>query len=207
MALRKSKTPVKRRARAKKAPTKRRTRAKKRYSWHGHAKAFQKLDAQACGEVLDALIEKHGQRLSAGVVIAVASDRSSPLHKAFPWDDKKAAQEYRLEVARRLLRSYCVTFVYEGGETREIRATISTANEDAPGKRVYSTVHYGLADPKLRAEWLQTALNEFEASQRKYSQLTELAPVFAAIDAAAKRYGRRTKRSRPSKAKPRRAKR
>ena len=184
-----------------------RTGMRKRYSWHEHARAFLKLDAQACGEALDALIEKHGQQMPAEVVVAEATQRSSPLHDAFPWDDKKAAREFRLEVARRLLRSYKVTFVYEGGEEIQIRATVSTGDPGQPGGRVYSTVDYALADPELREKWIHAALTELMAARRKYAQLQELAMIFMAIDGAAKEHERRSNKSRRGKPKPPRGKR
>lgn len=50
-----------------------------------------------------------GGRLTPDAVVADAADPNSPLHDAFEWDDSKAAQAYRIEQARVLIRSVEVT--------------------------------------------------------------------------------------------------
>ena len=53
-------------------------------------------------ERLEAL--EQGGKLTAAAVVEDARDPSSPLHVLFPWDDERAAYEWRLEVARRVIR-------------------------------------------------------------------------------------------------------
>lgn len=49
-------------------------------------------------------LERNG-RLSAMELVEDARDPGSPLHPLFTWDDERAAQEYRLEQARTVIRS------------------------------------------------------------------------------------------------------
>lgn len=61
------------------------------------------------------LLERDG-RLTPEDVVHAASDRSSPLHGLFEWDDKKAAHSHRLTQARRLIRGVRVVVTVEQQE-------------------------------------------------------------------------------------------
>lgn len=58
-------------------------------------------------EIADVLLalERDGGRLLPVDVVNAARDPASPLHSHFTWDDKEAAERYRLEQARTLIRS------------------------------------------------------------------------------------------------------
>jgi len=62
-------------------------------------------DARPSAEVRAAIIdlERKG-RLTASKVVDAARNPASPLHACFEWDDDVAAEGYRLEQARRLIR-------------------------------------------------------------------------------------------------------
>lgn len=50
-------------------------------------------------------LEDQAGRLTPSIVIEAAKDEQSPLHGYFEWDDSIAAENYRLEQARTLIRS------------------------------------------------------------------------------------------------------
>lgn len=50
-------------------------------------------------------LEDQAGRLTPGIVIEAARDANSPLHGYFEWDDSIAAENYRTEQARTLIRS------------------------------------------------------------------------------------------------------
>lgn len=56
-------------------------------------------------------------------VINAASDKCSPLHAHFEWDDTKAAGRWRMEQARQLIRS--VTIVINDAVPTVVRAYVS----------------------------------------------------------------------------------
>lgn len=64
------------------------------------------VSAAARRAVID--IERRG-RLTARSVLDAARDPESPLHSMFEWDDEKAADEWRIEQARRLIRTVKLT--------------------------------------------------------------------------------------------------
>lgn len=71
-------------------------------------------------------------RLTPDAVVADARDETSPLHSLFEWSDERAAHQFRLDQARRLIRS--------------VRVEVKTST------RIVSTVRY-VRDPEAeRAE-------------------------------------------------------
>ena len=91
---------------------------------------------------LEALYAKKG-KLTTAQVLADAAKPRSPLHKEFTWDNSKAANEYRLIQARKLIRRYNVTvqdygekFVHipaivqnKPGEYKKAKAVVKTISE------------------------------------------------------------------------------
>jgi len=139
-------------------------------------------DASKAYAELERIREKEGCLVPA-VVVAAASKPRNPLHKEFEWDDSAAAGEYRLEQARRMLRSLEV--VYEASPDKQMRVyevVTQPAHKDMPERKVYDDVGKILADPALRDELLARAIQEAISYRRKYSQLQELSLVFAAFD-------------------------
>lgn len=56
-------------------------------------------------ERLEVIREKNGGVLTPEAVVADAKSAKSPLNKLFTWDDKEAAHQHRLMVARTIIRS------------------------------------------------------------------------------------------------------
>jgi hypothetical protein len=54
---------------------------------------------------LNRLAKKYKGNLTPSILVKEAEDPASPLHDRFEWDDAEAAQRWRLEQARVLLRS------------------------------------------------------------------------------------------------------
>ena len=63
-------------------------------------------------EALKNLEDRNG-RLTPTQVVNAARDESSPLHSCFEWDDGLAAESWRIEQARELIRSVKVKVTYE----------------------------------------------------------------------------------------------
>jgi hypothetical protein len=70
-------------------------------------------------QALQTLADAGQGTLTPDIVVEVARDPASPLHRYFTWDDAEAAASYRLEQARTLIRSVRVVFKVE---QREISA-------------------------------------------------------------------------------------
>lgn len=113
--------------------------------------------------------------LKPEAVVEAARDEASPLHAHMEWDDTAAAHAHRLAQARALIR--VVVTVFPGFQA-PVRAYVSLPSERGEQGGYRRTDHV-LAEQALRRELLAAARRELAAFQRKYSQLEELAQLFA----------------------------
>jgi hypothetical protein len=136
-------------------------------------------------KALLAICEKHGGVLQPEEVVACAHNPKSVLHSMFQWDDTEAAREYRLWQARELIRVSVIMLPETPDEpVRAFVSLMSDRTKDAGGYRCMATV---LSNRQQREMLLAQALKELQYWQKKYQQLTELAPIFEARDKVARR--------------------
>ena len=114
-------------------------------------------------------------------VVEAAEPEDSPLHDWFEWEDGKAAAEYRLTQARRLIQ--VTVEVIERPDVEPVTVRMFTSlgrdrEQHGGGYRLTTTV---LSDSDMRQELLAEALAELRRWQAKYQTLKALAPVFAAL--------------------------
>lgn len=161
------------------------------YSWKAGAIQIRKLrlDPQQIGEEIERIRVSKGRHFDNAHVVEAARSPSSPLHRAFTWDDTEAAAAWRIEQAKYLVRSVDVRIVTPERKEIVTRAFVSTASESAPQEKRYTSTEYAMGDPELRAQVVRQALRELAAIKRKYVELSELADVFAAIDSTMKMVG------------------
>lgn len=118
--------------------------------------------------------EKNGC-VRPGDIVEESRDESAPLHECFEWDDTEAARMYRERQAGDMLRGITVEVVTEKREPVEVRAFVSTG-------KAYRGVTEVLKSDEQTSYLLERALAELESFRRKYRTLSELAPVFRAIE-------------------------
>lgn len=148
------------------------------YQWK--TGSHSKLDAQVAGEEIERIRTLNNGRIESAMLVDAARNERSPLHPAFEWDDIIAADAFRVEQARYLIRSIEVVISNEA-EAKPIRAFVSVVRDD---DRSFTSISHAMADPELRRQVLVNALKELEAWRIRYAELVELAQVFAAIDEA-----------------------
>lgn len=98
------------------------------------------------------------RELTAEIVVKIATDPDHPLHAEFEWDDSAAAEQYRLEQARSLIRR--VTIVLED---HPVRAFPFLQSRDS-----YVPLTEVLADTNWRNEMLRDFEREAERFARKW---------------------------------------
>ena len=130
--------------------------------------------AMVAGAELDRIAR--ARPITADAVIEEARKRGSPLHGFFEWDDSRAAQEYRLDQARHLVRSITVT-VEGNGEPIAVRAFVHVGS-----RQEYMPSVRAMRQSEIREEVVARALAELESWRRRYYNLREFAGVVAAID-------------------------
>jgi hypothetical protein len=158
----------------------------------------RKADAQLLGQAFEAL--KATGPLTAERVLNEAMNTKSPLHKYFTWDDQKAAHQYRLEEARRLIRSIEVVLEDAKGKQVPMRAYYSV--RDAEGQRGYEPMEFVFATPDLADQVISEAVLQLEAWKEKYAKyqwakgaIPKVAAALRAVKAAAKKPAKKKARA------------
>jgi hypothetical protein len=126
-------------------------------------------------EALIAIAKRDGV-VTPTAVLQDAADETSPLHRLFEWDDTAAAERYRLDQARGLIRRYRVIHETKPEETVRVRAFSSV------GGGAYKPTEDALRVVEDRDFILGQAIRELAALRRKYEHLIDFD---AAIQASA----------------------
>jgi len=126
--------------------------------------------------------------LRASDVVEEARPVGSPLHHCFEWDDVEAADKWRLQQARQLIR-YVVEMLPYDAPKFEVRAYVSLTPDRVEKRGGYRVMAEVLTSPSGRSQLLADALAELNRLKVKYYQLTELDGIFRAIERAQRNYG------------------
>lgn len=130
---------------------------------------------------LETIRQQNGGILKADAVVEFARDPETALHSRFCWDDTEAAHQYRLEQARKIIR---VTVTILPKANKEYRAFVSLMEDRKETGGGYRATVDVLSDADKRARLIAQALAELNRIREQYQHLTELAPVFDAIEVA-----------------------
>jgi hypothetical protein len=149
------------------------------YQWK--TGAHISIDPQAAGEEMERIRVHRNGRLDQEAVVEAARSPDSALHDHFEWDDRKAANSFRLDQAGHLIRCITVEMPKRGGDDVPTRAFVSVVRD---GDRSYTSTAHALSDAELRQQVLDTAWRELEAWRQRHAELIELAEVFSVIDQA-----------------------
>jgi len=114
-------------------------------------------------------LEQRG-RLSPADVVETARDPASPLHHCFDWDDSTAAESWRLEQARRLIRSVRVVVIHEDVQVRLPRYVRDTSCEQK--EQGYVTCEQLQREPENAKKLLAY---EFERASAHVKRAVEIA--------------------------------
>lgn len=106
-------------------------------------------------------------------VVDSAKDPDSPLHRLFDWDDKTAADKYRLMRARLLMTEIKVEI--GGRETAGFINTYVVVN-DVPTRGYISTAK-ALSDEEITKQLIAQGIHEIEFLTEKYKNYQELSAL------------------------------
>ena len=139
-------------------------------------------DAQRVGHELEAT-QRHNKDglLVAHEVVSRARNEGNPLHKYFQWDDDVAAEEYRNQQARQLIRSVEVVRVSKNKET-SLPAFISLTPDRAQERGGYQNIQTVMSSSQKQRQMLTDAHKAFLSFRRKYEHLSKLRPLFDVAD-------------------------
>jgi hypothetical protein len=137
---------------------------------------------------LHAIVTSNNGVLNPRMVLDRARDPDNPLHGYFEWDDAEASEAYRLAQVGALIRHVRFTVVRADPITRTINVTTTRGYQSRPSMRQrsggYESIDDILRDAAKRADLLGQVVRELSAYRRRYAELSELDPVWLAVDEA-----------------------
>ncbi len=132
---------------------------------------------------LEELRAAGGGILQAEAVVERARSANSALHSYFEWDDDKAADAYRLQQARNVIRAV-VRFLPAANGPRPVRAYVSLSTDRTIPGGGYRAVTEVLDDEALAARATDQLLVEMARLQSKFGAYVHLRPALAAMAGA-----------------------
>lgn len=141
-------------------------------TWKRGFEGFHKADAQRVADEIMAI----GASATPQQIVERAKDPNSELHRCFTWNDTVAAEKWRLEEARTIVRHLVIEDKSKDKEAPEIRYFHRI---DSGGYRQAEMVFRKEDDYK---KLLQQAYADLQAFKRKYSSLSELDYILELID-------------------------
>lgn len=136
-------------------------------------------NAKAVGRHLEMLREKFKGELTPKDVLDDARHNNSPLHTFFEWDDSEAAEQYRLQQARGLIRS--VVAIYTSDDKPAVRQKMFV-HINEPGAPHYREVSHAMSRRDTRQAVLQRAWRELQEWRKRYAALKEFSDLVEVID-------------------------
>lgn len=132
--------------------------------WSNIGKAFYNADAQKVAEEIMSI----GAEAKPQQIVDKARDKSTELHKCFTWNDKAAADKWRLHEARNVVCCLVIHREPEQQDKPEIRFFHKNDNDG------YKAATFIFTHKDEHEKLLQAAYADLEAFKRKYKSLQEL---------------------------------
>lgn len=118
-------------------------------------------------------LEQEGGRVTAEALVQAARNQRHPMHGDFPWDDAKAAHQYRLDLARGYIAEVRIVITTS---TREVIAPAYLRDRNIAPAAGYIATRQLTTDREAAQE---TLLYELSRAQALFERVSEIA---AALD-------------------------
>ncbi|MFC2252507.1 hypothetical protein ACETRX_22920 [Labrys portucalensis] len=136
-------------------------------------------DANVVGHHIELLRQQYQGELTPEDVVNDARNNNSPLHSFFEWNDGAAAEQYRLQQARGLIRAVVAVYVRDDKPAARMRAYVHIPEKGSPH---YRETSHAMSQQDTRDIVLQRAWKEFQEWKRRYQDLAEFANIFTAAE-------------------------
>ncbi len=150
------------------------------------------VDPTVVGQTIEKLAALSPDGLCATeALVDAAKPAKSPLHPLFSWDNKTAGDLWRKQEARQIILSVSIVKENKDGEPKRVQAPAfinirkPSIGDGGPASRGYMTTAAVISDKELYRQALTTALAAVRSLQRRFETLTELKPLWAALDKVA----------------------
>lgn len=143
------------------------------YKWKTN---YFKTSAEVAAGVMDELSQEG--RLTAANLVDASRPEDAPLHREFEWDNDKAAEMYRQDQARLMIRN--IVIINEQSEQQETtRAFVHIKEEETS---TYEPILVVVKDEDKLQKLYETAKRELAAFRLKYKSIQAFAALFEEID-------------------------
>lgn len=154
------------------------------YKWREN-RPSPPVDPEVAGQRLEQIRARNGVMRPIDIVDD-ARPENSPLHPAFEWDDRIAAERHRENQARELVTALIVTVARQEGEDEDDTQQVcvgfvSVVSDD---RRGYVPIAEAFTQRGFRQQVIDEALRGLEAWRTRYNGLSELSAVYAAAEEA-----------------------
>ena len=129
------------------------------------------VPADVAGEELDRIRTVSGGALNAPDIVDAARPEHAPLHPVFEWDDKKAAESFRHNQARTMVRALVVVTPEKENEHRAYYHTVV----EGQSKPTYAPAVEVVNNPAMFAEASKRLAADLARAQRSVKELENLA--------------------------------
>lgn len=149
--------------------------------WEPEWKRFAKgTDPQKVADEIFAISDTP----TASEIVEMASDPAKESHALFEWNDSIAANEWRKEQARLVMRNLKVEFVNEldGMEEKKTSTPVRLFYGNPVEKEGFAAITTIMENKDMYAQLLERAKMEIKSYRKKYAMLKELEPLFNVID-------------------------
>lgn len=153
---------------------------KRIYSWNGPQR---KVSAQKVGEHLEEIEQRDGT-VTKEAFLESARPSDSPMHPLFEWNDKKAAEKWRLQQSNQIINCLLVEVVDESGDEPEVRTLNAYVNIEkrGNGKASFINIRSAASNAETRDHVIDNALRDLRWIQRKYDDFLWFSSISASID-------------------------
>lgn len=152
-------------------------------------KNAKKADPEKIGVALQKIQDDNpGEKGYPQRVVEAARNPRNVLHKHFTWDDAEAAESYRREEARTLIRS--IQIEDDEGDTKPAFLSVNSK-----GGRRYHSIDAVMASVELQEAVLRAAERDLTAFTNRYREMKDICEV---VQDARDRVRKRLEESRPS---------
>lgn len=136
-------------------------------------KNAKNADPQVIGEALTKISAATNGKLTPSAVVEAARNRRHPLHRFFEWDDTAAAEKWRQDQARGLIR--CVRI--DAGDEPPAPAFLSIADRSGTAYRPLAEV---LSSVELQLAVLSQAERDLAAFEKRYRDFSDICDLVRA---------------------------
>jgi hypothetical protein len=128
-------------------------------------------------ELLLEIREANDGTLTAQAVVDAARPPDHPLHQHFEWDEEKAAEKYRVQQARQLIRIVKLQYIDKRGEVQRMRVFHSVPDPESVSGRSYVPLEEIERSEVMTAQLRRSMEIDWRNLHRRYRQFAEFAAM------------------------------